>query len=123
MEKRIYLQQKSELLSAMSHPARLEILTILRQGEACVCHIQAILEQRQAYVSQHLNILKHAGLVTSRKDGLRVYYRVSDPKIYTILDGAQNVLSAREIEAPPAAQILQSNHPCSCPECSTVTLN
>ena len=63
---------QARALSALANPARLEILGLLRDGEACVCHIQAVLGQRQAFVSQHLNVLRQAGLVTSRKDGLRV---------------------------------------------------
>ena len=43
--------------------------------------MQAALSQRQAYVSQHLMALREAGIVTCRKDGLRVYYQLSDPRI------------------------------------------
>lgn len=61
---------QSDLLKAISHPARLAILDILRGGEQCVCHIEAALNLRQAYISQQLMTLKDAGLVESRRDGL-----------------------------------------------------
>ncbi len=68
-------ENEAQVFYALAHPVRLEILELLRGGEACVCHIQAMLGQRQAYISQHLNVLRKAGLVSSRKDGQRVYYQ------------------------------------------------
>lgn len=44
--------EEVKLLKALTHPARLAILEILRDGEQCVCHMEAILQQRQAYISQ-----------------------------------------------------------------------
>jgi DNA-binding transcriptional ArsR family regulator len=46
---------------AMAHPTRLHILEALARREACVCHLTALLGQRQAHVSQHLRVLKDAG--------------------------------------------------------------
>ena len=51
-------QRQAELFSLLSHPVRLRILDILAQGEACVCHLCAALDQRQAYMSQQLAKLK-----------------------------------------------------------------
>ena len=64
-------KNEAEIFAAMSHPSRLEILDLLRDGESCVCHIQAMLDHRQAYISQHLNILRQTGLIIRRKEGLR----------------------------------------------------
>ena len=90
-------ETEANLLSSLAHPIRLQILEILRDGEACVCHIQAALNQRQAYVSQHLMALRAAGLVTRRKEGLRVYYRLSDPQILDILDDVQTVAQTNDL--------------------------
>jgi DNA-binding transcriptional ArsR family regulator len=76
---------QARLLHILSHPARLQILDILRGGEECVCHIQYVLGKRQAYVSQQLMVLRDAGLVTDRKDGLNVYYRLADPAVTAVL--------------------------------------
>ena len=59
MDRKLLYTLEAETLQALAHPARLEILELLRDGEACVCHIQAMLDQRQAYISQHLNIWVH----------------------------------------------------------------
>lgn len=79
-------QEPAKLLRVLSHPARLQILDILRAGEECVCHIQSLLEKRQAYVSQQLMVLRDAGLVIDRRDGLNVFYQLADPSVAEVLD-------------------------------------
>ena len=69
---------KAGELKALAHPVRLQIVDMLRRGELCVCHIETALARRQAYVSQQLAVLREAGLVESRKEGLMVFYRLSD---------------------------------------------
>ena len=79
-------EAEARLLALLAHPIRLQIVELLRHGEVCVCDMQAVLGQRQAYVSQHLMALREAGIVTCRKDGLRVYYHLSSPRILRVLD-------------------------------------
>lgn len=100
-------------LKVMGHPIRLQILDMLRHGEICVCHIETALGKRQAYISQHLMTLRDAGLVSARKDGLQVYYRLSDDAVTEVL----NLLygAPRDIGLVALAD-------CKCPECSTVLI-
>ncbi|TVR22520.1 MAG: transcriptional regulator [Anaerolineaceae bacterium] len=70
----------------IGHPARLQILDMLRRGETCVCHIETALDKRQSYISQQLMILRDAGLVASRRDGLQVYYWLADEQIISLLN-------------------------------------
>src|SRR5512141_3438781 len=84
-------ETQSNLLKAIAHPTRLAILDILRDGEQCVCHLEATLGLRQAYISQQLMILKDAGLIESRRDGLNLYYRVIKPEIHNVLDALGSV--------------------------------
>ena len=79
-------ETEARLLALLAHPIRLQIVELLRHGEVCVCDMQTALGQRQAYVSQHLMALREAGLLTRRKDGLHVYYQLSDPSILRVLD-------------------------------------
>ncbi len=58
-----------KIYKALAHPTRLAILDLLRDGEHCVCHLEAFLGLRQAYISQQLLILREAGLVQDRRDG------------------------------------------------------
>ncbi len=113
---------QAELLKVLAHPARLQILDILRDGEQCVCHMQAVLGLRQAYVSQQLMELRELGLVTDRKEGLRVFYSVRDPSVYAILDVARSLVSRQAQKKGlalsfglPASDALR---PCDCPKCA-----
>jgi len=113
---------ESKLLGALAHPIRLQILDVLRDGEVCVCHIQAVLRRRQAYVSQHLMALRRAGLVTRRKDGLRVYYRLSDPRLFDAIDGVREIAYARANGGgqPSEADLVPAPGRCNCPRCAPV---
>ena len=91
----LVFETEARLLALLAHPTRLQIVDLLRHGEMCVCNMQAALNQRQAYVSQHLMALREAGLVTCRKDGLRVYYQLSDPRLLRILDQVHAVSESR----------------------------
>jgi DNA-binding transcriptional ArsR family regulator len=55
-------------------------------GTKLVCHLQAVLKQRQPYVSWQLRVLQDAGMVESRCEGLYIYYRLSDPRVVQVLD-------------------------------------
>jgi ArsR family transcriptional regulator len=105
---------QSDFLKAISHPTRLAILDILREGEQCVCHMEAMLNSRQAYISQQLMVLKQAGLVDSRRDGLNLYYRVVKPQIFTVLDAIRAVIG---IPYKPIRH-QHANADCPCPKCN-----
>ena len=108
--------RQAELLKALGHPVRLQILDILRDGEHCVCHIEAVLGLRQAYISQQLMTLRKAELVADRKDGLRVYYRITDRAVFRVLDPARNMVEQEGLTFAPVTKL--APHGCSCPNCS-----
>jgi len=101
-------QQATNLFHLLSHPARLQILDELRRDEACVCHLQTVLGRPQAYVSQQLRVLREAEVVADRKDGLLVYYRLSDPQVIRLLE---DILGTAGERTTPAA--------CPCPKCAS----
>ncbi len=74
---------------ALAHPERLSILALLSDGECCVCEMAARLGQRQAYVSQQLAVLRHAGLVTCRRARGQIIYRLADRRILGLVADAQ----------------------------------
>ncbi|MBC6935412.1 MAG: ArsR family transcriptional regulator [Chloroflexi bacterium] len=82
---------------ALAHPVRLHILDLLRGGEICVCQIEAALGKRQAYISQQLMVLREAGLVETRKEGLQVFYRLVSPVTEAVL---ASVLGERPVPVP-----------------------
>ncbi len=106
-------RSQSDLFKILAHPVRLSILEILRDGEQCVCHMEAMLGLRQAYISQHLMVLREAGLLTDRQDGWNVYYHVIKPEIYSVLD-AMHTATGLRVEIPHR----HANKECPCPKCN-----
>lgn len=68
----------TEIFKALSDESRLRILNLLVRKELCVCEIEAILDMSQSNVSRHLNKLKIANIVTSKKESQWAYYKLSD---------------------------------------------
>jgi len=66
-----------QIHKALGHPARLRIVAMLGTGELCACQITAVLELAPSTVSAHLAELRRAGLLTERRDGRWVHYRLS----------------------------------------------
>ncbi len=112
-ENNLPFEDEVAILKALTHPARIQILEILREGERCVCHMSAYLGFRQAYISQQLSVLREARLIQDRREGWNVYYSVVDPRIFEILDDVQ-ALSGKSGLATAAAR-----SECTCPHCST----
>ena len=99
-------RRAAELFRLLSHPGRLRILDELRRDSACVCHLQAVLDRPQAYVSQQLSVLREAGIVTDERDGLFVFYRLADQNTRRLLE--QSLGPAGDRKAVKG---------CMCPRC------
>jgi ArsR family transcriptional regulator len=108
-------QTRTELLKTIAHPTRLAVLDILRDGEQCVCHMEAMLGVRQAYISQQLMVLREAGLVDVRRDGLNLYYRLIKPGILPLLDAVDSALGLKPKKIGHKHAALD----CPCPKCET----
>ena len=67
------------IFKAFSDETRLRVLFLLSDRELCVCEIVAVLGMPQGKVSRHLTVLRHAGLVTDRREGLWIYYSLASP--------------------------------------------
>ena len=90
-EKRIF-QLHAEICKTFSSPIRLEIISKLRDGKKSVNEIAALTGVRQATVSQHLAVLRQRGVVSTKREGLNVYYEVANPKITQACDLMRQVL-------------------------------
>jgi len=75
----------SEVAKALASPVRVRILKILEGGERCGCELVPLLELDPSVVSRHLAILSRAGLVESRRDGVRILWRLASPEIPRLL--------------------------------------
>ncbi len=84
----------AEILKAMGHPTRVKILKYLSDGEKCVKEVWQELGIPQPTVSQHMNMLKNAGIISYRKDGVKTCYKVEDPRVIEII----KLLSEEEVK-------------------------
>jgi DNA-binding transcriptional ArsR family regulator len=76
----------SETLKALAHPARLRIVIGLLKDECNVAQIQRVLGLPQSTISQHLRILKNAGIIKGRREGTKTCYRVVDVRVRKIVE-------------------------------------
>ncbi len=88
---------KSEVLEALAHPNRIRILEFLRRGPRCNCEIAPALGIEQSNLSRHLKMLVQAGILLSWKDGLRVNFKVTDSRIFKLLD-IVTALARKDVE-------------------------
>lgn len=115
-------EAQAELFRALAHPFRLQLLEMLGADEVCVCHLVAYSGKPQPYVSKHLAELRDAGIVIDRREGQRVYYRLTDPALRTVLDGARRALTRRGLLPAEEATTFGPRFPvpgCECPRCAT----
>jgi len=71
------MEQTVEFLRIMSEKNRLKILCLLKEGEKCVCEIWQCLRRPQNLTSHHLKVLKDFDLISSRKEGVKIFYKVN----------------------------------------------
>ena len=94
------LEFKSRIFKVIGDSNRLKILEILRSGENCQCEIIPLIAQSQPTVSRHLKLLEEGGLIVSRKEGTKMFYKVVDDHIFNVidtLDGNLMTLVSKEI--------------------------
>jgi len=113
------LARVSDLLQVISPEPRLQILLAIGSGDACVCHLQARLGYRQAYISQQLMALREAGLLDSRRDGKFIFYRLVKPGILELLQKTAQIAGVTMVEAKPVEHKKQ----CACPHCAPAVSN
>jgi ArsR family transcriptional regulator len=86
-----HIEQASRALKAMSHPLRLKILCVLGDEEISVQGIVDSVGTSQSNISQHLSILRDKGVLRTRKDANRVYYRVADSRTLQLISMMRDV--------------------------------
>ncbi len=74
-------EMQAEICKTLTNPKRIEILNTLRNEEKTVTELVTALGASKANVSQHLAVMRHKGILTTRREGVNIYYRVSNPKV------------------------------------------
>jgi ArsR family transcriptional regulator len=85
-------EYRAKILKAIADPARLQIIEFLKGGEKCVCKIIPAVGKKQSTVSKHLSILYENGILDRRVDGKWTYYRIKNPKIFSLLQELDGIV-------------------------------
>lgn len=104
LEKDIY-RMKADLIQAAAHPIRLAIIELLKDEEVCVCEIAEKIKAGRSNVSRHLSLMTKAGMLSCRKDGLKIFYKLKTPCILNFLKCVDQIVAERLQES---AQLLES---------------
>ncbi len=86
------VEYRAETMKALAQPTRLKIIDFLRDGERCVCEIFPAISEEQSNTSRHLNMMLSAGVLSRRKDGLKIYYAIKHPEIIEVIDIVTNIV-------------------------------
>lgn len=104
-DKHLLFAKQAEIAKAVAHPLRIAVIDFLKDGEKCVCDIAEHIESERSNVSRHLGVMVNAGVLSCRKEGLKVYYSLRTPCVVDFLGCAARVLKhqAKEHERLLAA--------------------
>ncbi|MDI6801393.1 MAG: metalloregulator ArsR/SmtB family transcription factor [Thermodesulfovibrionales bacterium] len=106
-EKSIY-ELQAEICKILSSPKRIEIINALKNGEKTVTELVEILGTPKANVSQHLAVMRHRGILKSRRDGVSIYYTIANPKVVQACSIMREVLNELLMErSKMAAKLMQ----------------
>lgn len=89
----------AEVAKALAHPARVDLMQHVAQGERPVERLAELTGQSMANTSQHLKLLRRAGLVASRRDGKKILYRIASKSVLGLINGIQDVVEEISSEA------------------------
>lgn len=109
-------------LTAIASPQRIAILLLIGKGEACVCHLEASLGWRQAYISQHLMALRKADILQDRREGRYIFYRLKDASLLDLI-AASAILSGVSAETVSGFINTQTYPSCECPHCTSALIS
>jgi ArsR family transcriptional regulator len=90
------IETAARALKAIAHPLRLRILCMLGDSEICVRNIVDAVGTTQSNISQHLAILREKGVLSTRKDANRVFYRISDPRTLQLVSMMREVFCGEQ---------------------------
>ena len=106
-------QQLANRIKLLAHSERLRILDVLRREAECVCHLEALLDKPQPYVSQQLRTLREAGIIQNEQVGHNVYYRLVDLEIVAWLNEILGPVQGEHPDIVRHKQLIS----CECPKC------
>lgn len=96
--KNLLCEKQAEIAKAIAHPLRIAVIDFLKDGERCVCDIAEHVGSERSNVSRHLAVMVNAGVLSCRKEGLKVFYWLRTPCVVDFLGCATRVLKCQAQE-------------------------
>ena len=103
-----HLDTLTTVFGALADATRLRILSLLKDGEVCVCHLHGSLGVPQPTASRHLAYLRRTGLVTARREGIWMHYSLapqSDPVVASVIASALHALTHTEVASKDSLRL------------------
>ena len=97
-KKQRIFEKQAQITKAIAHPLRIAILDFLKDGPQCVCDIADHIGSERSNVSRHLSVMTNAGVLASRKEGLKVIYTLKTPCILDFFSCISGVLKQQAKE-------------------------
>jgi DNA-binding transcriptional ArsR family regulator len=79
-------EKQAMIAKSIAHPVRVAVLEFVKDGEQCVCDIAEAVGSERSNLSKHLSVMVNAGVLASRKDGLKVFYHIKTPCVMKFLE-------------------------------------
>ncbi len=100
------IELESSYLKAIAQPTRLKILYFLKDGEKCQCKIIPQMKEDQSNISRHLTYMRDMGILKSRREGVSVYYKIKDKRIFSLLSLVDQLVTSGIKEKAKVLKIL-----------------
>jgi DNA-binding transcriptional ArsR family regulator len=105
--RKIHLE--ANLLAVLAQSTRLKILYFLKDGEQCACKINPMMQEDPSVVSRHLVKMRDAGILGSRREGVSIYYWITEPRVFEILAKVDDISrDAAQVKARLTAEALEN---------------
>jgi DNA-binding transcriptional ArsR family regulator len=100
------VEMESSFLKAIGQPTRLKILYFLKDGEQCQCKIIPFMKEDQSNISRHLSHMRDMGILESRREGISVFYKIKDKRIFRLLSLVDQLIKAEVEDRAKRAKVL-----------------
>lgn len=99
------IELESNYLKAIAQPTRLKILYFLKSGEKCQCKIIPFMKEDQSNISRHLTHMRDLGILESRREGVSIYYKIRDRRLFSLLSLVDRMVKAEIKEKAKRAKV------------------
>jgi ArsR family transcriptional regulator len=106
-DRQVVCRLRAQMLKALAHPARMCVVELLADGERCVCELAALSNCGMSALSKHLSALKNMGILGSRRDKNRIFYRLNCDCLPQFLQCMDSLAGASLAEKVCAAKLLR----------------